>query len=160
MTASEALKLFAILKATYPRQETNEATAEVYASFLSDLDYHATERAVRKIVATSTFFPTIAEIRREVAEDYADLPSAAEALALVADRYRLSDAELKENPLPAEVKEAYRLVGGEWAFRTSTNPTTLHAQFRDLYAQIRAEAILRCYQHVPLEGRKMAELDA
>ena len=116
-------------------------------------------QAVRKIVATSTFFPTIAEIRREVAEDYAALPSAAEALALVADRYRLSEAELKENPLPAEVKEAYRLVGGEWAFRTSTNPTTLHAQFRDLYAQIRADAI-RGYQHVPLEGRKMAELDA
>jgi len=157
MNASEALKLFAILKATYPRQETTEATAEVYATFLSDLDYAATEQAVRRIAATSRFFPTIAEIREQVAEDHAGLPSVAEALELVAGRFRLSDAEVEENPLPAEVAKAYRIVGGEWAFRTSTSPTTLHAQFRDMYAQIRAEAI-GSYQRGSLGPGAVAEL--
>ena len=160
MTASEAIDIVTILKCAFPRQEITKETAEVYASFLADLDYAATEQAVRKVVAAAKFFPTIAEIRMEVAEGQAGLPSVAEALAIVANRYRLSDAEVKETPLQPEVKKAYQIVGGEWAFRTSTNPTTLHAQFRDLYAEIRSEAI-RGYQHGSLgAARKVAELDA
>ena len=160
MIPSEAMRLVATLKATYPRQEIREETVEVYVRFLSDLDHAAAEQAVGRIVATSRFFPTIAEIREEVAEGYAGLPSVAEALALVAERYRLSDAEVKENRLPDEVLKAYRIVGGEWAFRTSTNATTLHAQFRDLYAQFRAEAIRGFQQGTLGTGGPTPELGA
>ena len=160
MTSSEALKLVSVLKAAYPRQEMGEDTIEVYVSFLSDLNYREADQAVRGVITTSRFFPTIAEIREQVAEAYVELPSVAEAVAMVANRYRLSDAEVDANPLPAEVLKAYRTVGGEWAFRTSTNPTTLHAQFRDLYAQMRADKI-RSHQHGALGvGRKVAELAA
>lgn len=141
MRESEALKLVAVLKGAYPRQPTDEATAEVYVGFLVDLDYEQANDAIRRLIQTSRFFPTIAEIREEVAETACGLPSVTEALAMVLERNHLSDEELAANPLPEAVKKAYRIVGGSWAFRTSENPVALRAQFRDAYAAIRAEEV-------------------
>ena len=148
MKQSEALKLVAVLKAAYPRQETDEATAEVYVGFLTDLDAEVADKVVREMIATSRFFPTIAEIRGAAAEASCGLPSVTAALAMVTERHRLTDAEIKARPLPDAVKQAYRLVGGAWAFRTSEHPTTLHAQFRDAYRSIRDEAV-RAVQTTP-----------
>lgn len=67
MTFDEAGELLALLKALYPRQTVDLKTATAYAKFLEDLDYAAVERAICRIVATKDFFPTVAEIRREVA---------------------------------------------------------------------------------------------
>lgn len=162
MTQSEALKLVAILKAAYPRQPTDAATSEVYAGFLADLDYEAANEAIRRIITTSRFFPTIAEIREEVAENAVGLPSTTEALALVLERHRLSDEEHAANPLPPAVQKAYRIVGGGWAFRTSENPVALRAQFRDAYESIRREEI-RGVQRTPAAltpGTKLAAIEA
>ena len=146
MKESEALTLVAVLKGAYPRQPTDEATAEVYVRFLIDLDHEPAAAAVHRLIQTSTFFPTIAEIRADVAEYECGLPSVTEALELVMERNRLTDDEIEANPLPTEVKQAYRMVGGAWAFRTSENPIALRAQFRDAYGEIRAAAVRRIQQ--------------
>lgn len=161
MKTSEAMKLVAVLKGAYPRQPTDEGTAEVYLAFLADLDYEAANDAIRRLIQTSRFFPTIAEIRGEVAELACGLPSVTEATALVLERHRLSDDELAANPLPDAVRKAYRMVGGSWAFRTSENPVALRAQFRDAYAQLRADAVQRIQQAPALAApERRAELAA
>ena len=160
MKQSEALKLVAILKAAYPRQETDEATAEAYVGFLTDLDVDLVDRVVRDLIATSRFFPTIAEIRGAAAEASCGLPSVTAALAMVTERHRLTDDELAARPLPVAVKQAYRLVGGAWAFRTSEHPTTLHAQFRDAYRAIRDEAVRTAQTPAALRPPAVAAIEA
>lgn len=162
MNQSEALKLVAVLKAAYPRQPTDAATSEVYAGFLVDLDYEAANAAIRQLITIRRFFPTIAEIREEVAEEAAGLPSPTEALVMVLERNQLSDAELAAKPLPPAVKKAYRIVGGSWAFRTSENPVALRAQFRDAYQSIRDEEVRRLQTTPPAlaPGTKLAAIEA
>lgn len=68
MTESEALKLVAVLAAAYPRQAMGQASIRAYASMLGDLDYPETDAAVRRIICSSKWLPSIAEVRAEVAE--------------------------------------------------------------------------------------------
>lgn len=79
MTKNEALKLLVVLTAAYPRQEIGDPTAALYVKFMADLDYHATEVAIARHIATEKFFPAIAEIREAVVNVTNPLPSAAEA---------------------------------------------------------------------------------
>jgi hypothetical protein len=44
----------------------SEATAEVYVTMLADLDFDAAKEACARLMATSTFLPSIAEIRETV----------------------------------------------------------------------------------------------
>jgi hypothetical protein len=62
----EAAKLVAMLSAAYRDAPISEATAEVYEAMLADLPFAATQAAVARLVATSKWFPTVAEIREAV----------------------------------------------------------------------------------------------
>lgn len=68
MTKTEALKCLSILKASYPRQELGRDTLEAYAAMLADIDFEAAQDAVRRLICGSKWFPSIAEIRAEVAQ--------------------------------------------------------------------------------------------
>lgn len=68
MTKGESMKLLAMLRAAWPRQEVGADTAEVYAEMLKDIPFDEASAAVRRIVQTSKWFPAIAEIREQVAE--------------------------------------------------------------------------------------------
>jgi len=59
-----------VLTAAYPRQITGRNTLAVYAQALADLDPDEVREAVAEHVATSRFFPTIAEIRDKVEENH------------------------------------------------------------------------------------------
>jgi hypothetical protein len=63
---SEMAELMSVLTAAYPRQITGRNTLAVYAQALADLDPDEVREAVAEHVATSRFFPTIAEIRDSV----------------------------------------------------------------------------------------------
>jgi hypothetical protein len=67
VTKSEAAKLVAVLIAAYQGQSASSkittATSEVYERMLGDLDYPAANAAVERLLATSKFLPTIAEVR-------------------------------------------------------------------------------------------------
>ena len=66
MTEKEAAGLMAALKAAYPRQEIAAPTIKLYARMLGDIDPTEGKEAVQRLIASSRFFPTVAEIREEV----------------------------------------------------------------------------------------------
>lgn len=143
MTTDEAGLLIATLAAAYPRQQLAPLTVEIYTRNLADLDHDLATAAVSRIIATSKFFPTIAEIREAAAETATNLPTAAEAWEMAVNFTRLvqSDGALATQELPLEVHQAIRAVGGTWEIRTSENTVALRAQFRDTYEDIRRRAI-------------------
>ncbi len=63
MTKSEARQLVAVLFAAYQQANIREKTLEVYETMLADLEFHPTQQAIMRLVATSKWLPTIAEIR-------------------------------------------------------------------------------------------------
>jgi hypothetical protein len=63
MTAEEVSKLVAVLAAHYPTAKLTRDNIRAYETALADLDHQVSQRAVLQIVKTSTFFPSIAEIR-------------------------------------------------------------------------------------------------
>ncbi len=62
MTAQEASVVVAMLMAAYPNARLPDGTVLAYESFLAELERDQTTRAVRVIIRTSKFMPTIAEI--------------------------------------------------------------------------------------------------
>jgi hypothetical protein len=159
MKSSEAKKLASILKAAYPRQPIDTTTLDVYASFLSDLDVSAATLAVKRIVSSSRFFPTVAEIREAVAEHECGLPSVQAAVEQVMGRYSLPVSDRPK--LAPEVRRAIEAVGGEWAIKHSDNPGVIRAQLRDAYAEIRREALRQVQERPAMPpAEKLAAIEA
>lgn len=63
MTKSEVAKLVAVLMAAYPNSLSNQQTSAAYERMLVDLDYALTNAALERLIATSRYLPSIAEIR-------------------------------------------------------------------------------------------------
>lgn len=135
MTTDDAGLLIATLAAAYPRQQLEPATIEVYARSLADLDHDLAAAAVARIIASSTFFPSIAEIRTMAAELVTGLPGPTQAWTLAAN------PNSRTGPLPDAVAEALSAVGGSWALRRTTNLETFRSQFRRAYEEIRQREI-------------------
>src|SRR6185369_4442715 len=68
MTPAEAAKSVAVLAAAYPNARWAAATIQVYEEMLGDLDFQLVKRAISRLVCTSKFLPTIAEIREASAD--------------------------------------------------------------------------------------------
>lgn len=83
MTTAEAKRLVVMLSASWPRQEIQQATLEVYALALADLDHGVAKAAVLQLMQTSRFFPTIAEIREAAVQTRVSLPTPEEAWGVV-----------------------------------------------------------------------------
>jgi hypothetical protein len=62
VTPLEASKVLAMLMAAYPNARVPDGTVALYESFLVEYDRDRCVRAVRTIITTSKFMPTIAEI--------------------------------------------------------------------------------------------------
>lgn len=68
MTPAEAARAVAVLQAAFPAARWSEATVAVYESLLSDLDAELVTRAIERIIRSSKFLPTVAEVRDAAAE--------------------------------------------------------------------------------------------
>jgi hypothetical protein len=68
MQRGEAAKLVAMLSAAYRDAAISEATAEVYEAMLADVDFEAGKRAVQRLICSSKWLPTVAEIRAAAAD--------------------------------------------------------------------------------------------
>lgn len=123
----------AILRDAYPRADFPDRTVRLYAALLADLDDDAVAQAVKRLVLGSEFLPSIAEIRREVAEAQLRLPTVEEAWDW-AVRGGLREA-------PPELRAAVDAVGGHYRIRTTENPETLRSQFMRDYAARRRRAL-------------------
>ena len=148
MKASEAQKLVAVLKAAYPRQPIPPETTRLYAAQLVDLPADAVERAVRDLIASSPYFPTLADIRRRVAELQLGAPSAWQAWEEVEQQCRAASHHgggvwepyrpRWSHPL---VERVVKLMGGFWQLYESERLSVERAQFLRLYEQARSEAV-------------------
>jgi hypothetical protein len=165
------MELVAVLKAAFPRQPVEPETVKVYANFLVDLDVDAATAAAKRLVATSRFFPTIAELREAAAETELGLPNEVEAWDMVnrfvfhqgdrvpcpagcddgwADRdgdvvcpdcHGYGWVEERPPPLHPVLRQALDFIGGSWGLRATGHSAVLRAQFRDAYRTLRPQAV-------------------
>jgi hypothetical protein len=83
MTPVEVSEVLAYASAAHPYITLSKETVAVYVDLLTDLDYEATKRAVRRLSASNERFPSPAIIRKEVARLAGVLPpDASDALAV------------------------------------------------------------------------------
>jgi hypothetical protein len=68
MQRSETLKLVALLAAAWRDAAISDETAGVYSSMLADLDFDVAQQAVHRLINTSKWLPTVAEIRATAAD--------------------------------------------------------------------------------------------
>ncbi|MFZ5896424.1 MAG: hypothetical protein ACOY0T_35550 [Myxococcota bacterium] len=68
MTPIEAAKLVAMLAASFPAERWTDSTCRVFEASLEDLGYDIGRAAVQRIINTSRFPPSIAELRGAAAD--------------------------------------------------------------------------------------------
>jgi len=95
MTKRDVLGLLAILQANYPRfyadmtTEALQICAETWTLMLSDITCEVATIALQRLIATSKFLPTIAEMRESIsAVQNPNLPDAGEAWSEVIQAIR------------------------------------------------------------------------
>ena len=145
MTEIEAAKLIKVLQEAYPRAEFTEGRIEVYTLMLSDLPYEAAQKAVLKLIATSQWLPTIAEIRRTAAEYMHDpIPDVDEAYQEAREyakhRYNpnvgpMSVEELVREGLRPLTARAMASVGVD-VMAMTTEPSVVAAHFKAAYQRL------------------------
>jgi hypothetical protein len=145
MTLDESSRLVAQLAAAFPNAVIQRETAQVYSAALADLDPDAAQRAIVRIIATSRFFPSIAEIRSLVAEEACGLPDAEQAWLEVAAAVRAFDDSDRETWWPEWsapiIGEALLGVGSLWSLSISSNPSADRAQFARIYNSLRRRQV-------------------
>lgn len=75
MTPQETLKILSLIKTAYPRFSEGVDTkhmANLWHEMLSDLNYEQTQQALKRWIVTERWSPSIADIRKMVAEANSD----------------------------------------------------------------------------------------
>lgn len=152
------LEILADLAEAFSRQQVTAHTLRVYLRELDDVPADSLERAVRFLIRTSEWFPTVRAIREAVAEQALGLPDESTALAQVAARMAWGRTDEDDRPpeppeLCPAVREALDLVGGFAAFRAAEEPGVIRGQFTRYYRERRADAIRRVQAGTLAPGR-------
>lgn len=133
MKRREVAQIVATLAAAYPNAQVSEATSAVYERMLLDLDFETTERAVARLLGTSRFLPTIAEIRGAAADlALGPVRSGAEAwLDVIEEIRRVGQYEAPKfaDPLVAEIVRKC----GWYGLCTDDNLVSDRARFIEAY---------------------------
>lgn len=133
--------LISDLVRAYPRTPISPDTLRVYLDDLGEIPHALLEQAIRQVIRTQEFFPTIRSIREACAEIALDLPTDTEALQLVDDHLLQAREGTVVWKMPPLVEEAVKLAGGYRAFRTSDEPTVVRGQFARYFRDLRAARI-------------------
>ena len=140
MTREEALTAATQLLQAYPR-DVAEGTLESYALNLADLEKTATLEAIRRLIRTSKWLPTIAEIFEAVAQT--TLPRAVDAASAWSEAVGLMSAIGSYRTLGAAgspyVNRTLRLCG-RWDEICQEDATWLRKRFIEIYAGVVREA--------------------
>jgi hypothetical protein len=135
MNRKEIINLLGIATANFPNLQTKDMqpTAVLWEKALKDIDYMTAEKALIKVLSTSRFFPTIADIR-EAASQITNprVMDAIEAWGLIVRAIRMFGMYRQKEgleSLPVDVRAmAERFTWRELCL--NENPDTLRAQFR------------------------------
>jgi len=151
LTKSEIKKLIGWAAANFPNMQEKDLrpTATLWEKMLSDIPYEIAENALIKVLATTRFFPTVAEIRA-AASDIVNpaIPSHAEAWGEVVQAirrygyYRENEALDSLSPATAQV---VKWLGWQ-ELCTCEEVDVIRGQFRRAYDEhagnVRQEAVL------------------
>jgi len=135
MNRKEIINLLGIATANFPtlQQKEMKPTAILWEKSLADMSYDVAEKALIKVLSTSKFFPTIAEIREAAAQiTQPRTLDAMEAWGLIVQairKYGMYRQKEGLESLPEEVRNmANRFTWRELCL--NENPDTMRAQFR------------------------------
>ena len=140
MKRDEAFRIVAMLQGAWPHRQLPDSTAEVYAMTLSDLAYAEVRDAVTRLIQTSKFLPSVAEIREVVVEERCDLPAAEVAWGEV--RAAIHRVGIYFVPVFEcdEIEQATNIIGWE-TLCNSTNIASERARWIDTYRALRGRRI-------------------
>ena len=140
MKRSEVLEIVAALRDRFPKasKEFSSRHAAAFCEDLVDLDFGISLAVVRKIAASSPFFPSIAEFREAYADLAAPTMDADEAWAaakrhghaIAWGRHKTSTA----TDIHPAIEDAVRGLGGWRELGQSTDKMADRAHFIKLYA--------------------------
>jgi hypothetical protein len=145
MTKTEAMKIVCVLFGSFPNARFDEQNFESYAEGITDLDVTTCGSAAQRLIRTSKFLPSIAELRDAcAAQTHGPARSGEEAwgeLMLAKRRhgydYGAVDARRRErDPLfgDALITRCLALWGGWNAFALADDDAADRARFIALYA--------------------------
>jgi hypothetical protein len=137
MTPSEAAKAVAMLQAAYPAARWSEPTIELYELMLAPLEFSVARNAVVRIIHSSKFLPTVAEVL-EAAVDVSVGPSrnpidAWGDVGMAIRRIGSYGSPKFEDPL---VAECVRIMGWRNLCLGDSSEMADRARFAELYADM------------------------
>lgn len=131
----------AMLRAAFPRQEFPPISVQIYVRALADLDASVIHSAACVLIGRSKWMPSIAEIRREAAEQLLNLPTATEAWLMV-------NSPIGRAGAPPPVKRAIEVIGGEWTIKSQA-ADSVERRFRAAYTEIREAELAQIAERRP-----------
>ncbi len=149
MKKTEIVQLLVVINAAFPNMQVNEVMVDLWHELLGDIDFNLAKAAVKKILLESPYPPTIADIRKQVAEittpkqiDPAEAWGEVERAIRYYGSYREEEALASMSPAVARV---VKYIG--WReICLSEEPGVLRGQFLKMYQQLqereRKEALL------------------
>jgi hypothetical protein len=145
MNKQEFAKIAMAIRNIYPKESLldTDAARETWYSLLRDLEYGPTVLAIQKLAQTTSFSPSIAEIRTATAEiDLGPVPDygqAWEEVMRVIKRYGYYRADQALEALTPLTRTVVKRIGFE-EICTTEEIDTIRAQFRRIYeAEARRE---------------------
>jgi hypothetical protein len=158
MNRADAIRIVAMLQGAYPRTALPDSTAEVYALTLNDLAYEDVKQAVAKLIQTSKWLPTVAEIRSLIVEERASLPAPEVAWGEVQRAIGRVGSYMTPVFECEEIDRAVRVLG--WKnICLDENVASTRARFVDAYRALREERVKleATGRYVPSERQLPAE---
>lgn len=130
MTPAQASSILALLSGAYPHIQVTRETVEAYRLCLADMDAGMVRDAVKEHIATSKFWPSIAEIRERAARGRVNAPLPDEAFAQIR---RAADATSERHLIHPIALDALEDIGGWWPIMRGDDMTVLRGQFVRAY---------------------------
>lgn len=135
MNRKQIITLLGIATANFPNMQTKDMqpTAVLWEKVLNDMDYPTAEKALIKVLSTSRFFPTVADIREAATQiTKPRLIDAMEAWNLIVQAIRKFGMYRQKEGLES-LPDDVRAMANRFTWRElclNENPDTLRAQFR------------------------------
>lgn len=144
MNEPEVLEVLGLLEAAY-REEVPDPTRAVWCRMLADLDAPAVLSAARGHMATSRWFPSIAEIRALATQHELGAPDEAEAWeqAKALARHRPLDGIKASGETPAVhplVARVVGAIGADYIANSYEDDPWARKHFTEVYRHIQARA--------------------
>jgi hypothetical protein len=157
LTLKETQKLFAILMISYPKfypaeeKDKLRMTIELWAEMLGDIPFDIVQVAVKKLILENSYPPTIADVRKQIADimtDPEDRIDASTAWGEVTHAVRMFGWPRPEEALESlspRTRKVVKQIGWQEICQ-STEPGVIRGQFLKMYeayaARERQDALL------------------